>query len=296
MRNVCRLVMMGAFSLNLHASGVIACFDGVNGDPTTLRAGACATQNNFSTLPPNDSLDWSALGSSLNNTFTPSVNNPWQAVTNGGITAGLNIGPGFTGGPTLERVDNGFLYDPSGTGTWIPIPSTLANMFGGHFNSLPNTGAGAPYGDHLVGFADGQGPLLIQFSRGINSVGFYISTKNTVSVDATIKAYNVPNPTTSDIPILSYRVTDTLGGGENCAGLGNSPPVPCNDAPFLAIDALSNQFSSIVISTTDTNGFFMDGLYIGAAAEIPEPAPGLLIGGGIILLFGMASRRLRDRG
>ena len=133
-------------------------------------------------------------------------------------------------------------------------------------------------------FAAAQGPLLIQFSLPINSVGFYISSKNDFGVDATIKAYNVLNPTTSDIPILSYRVTDTAGGGANCAGLSQEPPVPCNDAPFLAIDAMSSQFMSIVISTTDTNGFYIDQMYLGAAEEVPEPASGLLIGGGILLL------------
>src|ERR1039457_3158749 len=165
MKGFCLVAALcAAFSANLMASGIIACFDGVNGDPTTPRLSACATQSNFTTLTPDDSLDWSALGSSLNNSYDPTAHGgaPWQAVTTGGVTAGLNLGPGFTGAPTLQRVDNGSLYDPSGT--WIPIPSTLADMFGGHFNSIPNAGAGQPYGDHLVGFAAGQGPLLIQFS------------------------------------------------------------------------------------------------------------------------------------
>jgi len=167
-------------------------------------------------------------------------------------------------------------------------------MFPGHFNSLPNPDAGTPYGDNLVGFAAAQGPLLIQFSLPVNSVGFFISSKNDFGVDATIKAYNVLNPTTSDIPMLSYRVTDTAGGGANCAGLSLKPPVPCNDAPFLAIDAMSSQFMSIVISTTDTNGFYIDGLSLGAMEEVPEPASGLLIGGGLVLI-GIVSRKLRTR-
>jgi hypothetical protein len=129
--------------------------------------------------------------------------------------------------------------------------------------------------------------------RPVNSVGFYISSKNDFGVDATIKAYNVLNPTTSDIPILSYRVTDTAGGGANCAGLSLKPPVPCNDAPFLAIDAMSSQFMSVVISTTDTNGFYIDGLSLGAAEEVPEPASVVLIGGGFVLIG--IGRKLRAR-
>jgi hypothetical protein len=288
------VTIFATFSANLQAAGIIACYDGINGDPTVLRGTACASQPSFSTMAPTDFLDWSALGGALNNTYDPTANAgaPWQAVTNGGITVGLNVGPGFTGNPTLERVDNGFLYNPSGT--WVPIPITLASMFPGHFNSLPNPDAGTPYGDNLVGFAAAQGPLLIQFSLPVNSVGFFISSKNDFGVDATIKAYNVLNPTTSDIPMLSYRVTDTAGGGANCAGLSLKPPVPCNDAPFLAIDAMSSQFMSIVISTTDTNGFYIDGLSLGAMEEVPEPASGLLIGGGLVLI-GIVSRKLRTR-
>jgi hypothetical protein len=293
------LAVLGPSSVNLMASGVIACYDGVNGDPSAIqRVGPCATQANFSTLAPNDSLDWSNLGSAatgplgVSNTWNTSLG-PWNAMTSGGITAGLTKGPGFTGGPTLGRVDNGFLYF-NGT-AWTQInASTQASMFGGHFDSIPDSTAGTPFGDHLVGFQAAQGPLLINFSMPINSVGFYISTKNSSTVDATIKAYDVLNPTTSTVPVLSYRVTDTAGGGANCAGLSLKPPVPCNDAPFLAIDALSNQFKSIVISTTDTNGFYIDQMYIAAAEEVPEPASALLIAGGIVL-FGLVSRKLHTR-
>jgi hypothetical protein len=217
------LAVLGPFSVNVMANGAIACYDGVNGDPSaTARVGPCATQANFSTLAPNDSLDWSKLGSAAtgplgvsNTTWNTSLG-PWSAMTNSCITVGLTKGPGFTGGPTLERVDNGFLYFNGST--WGQIDaSTQASMFNGHFDSIPDPGAGAPYGDHLVGFQAGQGPLLIQFSMPINSVGFYISTKNSSTVDATIKAYDTLNPTTSTIPVLSYRVTDTAGGrGKLC--------------------------------------------------------------------------------
>jgi hypothetical protein len=285
------VAILGAFSTNLNA-GIINCYDGVNGNPTVLRGSPCAAAP---TSPTVDFLDWNALGSALNNTYDPTANAgaPWQAVTNGGITVGLNVGPGFTGNPTLERVDNGFLYDPSGT--WVPVPITSASMFPGHFNSIPNADAGASYGDHLVGFAAAQGPLLIQFSSPIDMVGFYISSKNDSGVDATIKAYNVLNPTTSDIPILSYRVTDTTGGGANCVGLSLKPPVPCNDAPYLAVGGANGQFMSVVISTTDTNGFYIDELFLGAPTDVPEPASVFLIGGGLVLV-GVVSRKLLTRG
>jgi hypothetical protein len=287
--------------MNLQAAGVIACFDGVNGDPTMPRTGACATQVNFSTLPPDDFVDWMALGSAHANGYNPAANsgNPWQALSSGGMTVSLNTGPDFTGASNMQRVDNGYLYNP-GSG-WAPVPLSLASMFTGHFNQVPNMGVGNSYGDNLVGFTGNQGPLLIQFSAPVYSVGFYISSKVSLSVDATVKAYSVLNPTSSDIPILSYRVTDTAGGGSggSCPGLSQTPPVPCNDAPFLAIDGISQQFKSIVISSTDTRGFYIDTLYLGTTPGVsvepdtPEPASALLIGGG--LLLGIASCKFRAR-
>ncbi len=293
---LCVAVAILASSANLNAN-IINCYDGVNADPTTLRAAACATQATFSSSAT-DFLDWGALGSSLLNTYDPSANsnNPWQAVSNGGMTVGLNIGPGFSGNSTLERVDNGFLYNSGGS--WIPIPVTLASRFDGHFNSVPNAGSGTPYGDHLVGFNRAQGPLLIQFSSPIASIGFNISTKVTFAVDATVRAYSVANPTSSDIPILSYRVTDTGGGGAagSCPGLYQTPPVPCNDAPFLAVESSTAQIRSVVISSTDDRGFYIDSLFIGAEgpSTVPEPAAGLLIGGGL-LAFGIVSQKYRAR-
>ncbi len=97
------VTIFAAFSANLQAAGIIACYDGINGDPTVLRGTACASQPSFSTMAPTDFLDWSALGGALNNTYDPTAHAgaSWQAVTNGGMTVGLNVGPGFTGNPTL---------------------------------------------------------------------------------------------------------------------------------------------------------------------------------------------------
>jgi hypothetical protein len=262
--------------------------------------GGCALQTNFSVLPPNDFVDWglpvvpgeggTATGfgfASPGNVYNPESYGPWTATSLNGITAGVAQGPGFTGtDPYLMRVDNG-----------IPHGQNLVEMVDGHFNSIPNPDAGQPYGDHLVGFRTAQGPMLIQFSTAITSVGFYISSKDTTGVDATVKAYNTLNPDGNTVPILSYHVVDAGGGGE-CLGLytGN----PCNDAPFLAIDGVNQQFQSIVISIAGgSNGFFIDSLYLGTNLPapppgVPEPASALLIGGGIILL-GIASRKFRVR-
>ena len=150
-------------------------------------------------------------------------------------------------------------------------------MFQGHFDSIPDAGSGTPYGDHLVGFSSAQGPLLIQFSDALMSVGFNISSKVLLGVDATVKAYAVLNPTSSDIPIFLYQ----------------SPPVPCNDAPFVGIASSSAQIRSLLISSTDTAGFYINGLYLGTE-QVPEPAAVFLIGGGLLLIGGV-SRKYRAR-
>jgi len=277
-------VTLIAGSAQLSAANLVACYDGTNGDPTILRVAPCANQVSFSNFT-SQFIDWGVLGTSLGNTYDPAANSntAWQVVSSSGITVGLNTGPGFTGNPTLERVDNGYLYDLGES--WIPIPVSQASMFDGHFNSIPNAGSGAPYGDHLVGFGSAQGPLLIQFSAPVSAVGFYISSKVLLGVDATIKAYTTLNPTTSDIPFVSYRVTDTGGGGAggSCPGLYQSPPVPCNDAPFLAVNSALPQIRSVVITSSDTSGFYIDSLYFGAE-QVPEPATGLLIGIGLVAL------------
>ena len=164
-----------------------------------------------------------------------------------------------------------------------------------------------PYGDHVVGLLHGQAPLLINFDQSIFSVGFYISTKTNADFIATVKVYDHLNPLSSDTPILTYRIdTDGAGGGGDCASEYNG--VPCNDAPFLGIDGNSallgtpTSFRSMVISTNDNTGFYIDALYLGTVAgegnpgdpSVPEPASYTLIGGGMILVA-LATRKFKAR-
>ena len=90
------------------------------------------------------------------------------------------------------------------------------------------------------------------------------------------------------------------GGGGICDGLkpafpneGN-PPVPCNDAAFIAMDAGGVQrFTSIqVITSNVNNGFFISGLQFNAD-EVPEPGITLLMASGLagLWLFSAARRR-----
>ena len=300
------MALFAASAGNMMASGIVLCYDRVGAGPETQRLpdtpSPCATQSNFSVLPHTDYVDWGlatgltapyGLGSLYNNSFaTGGANVPWVAASTNGVTAGVNRADGFSGISTnLVRVDNVSVFD-------FPPPN---GTFSGHFN----------YGEHLVGFESAQGPMQITFGSAIASVGFYISTvtksgAGLVANDfsATVKAYGTTNPLSGDTPLFSYRIeSNGAGGGGNCNGISDTyPPVPCNDAPFLAVDAGNNlAIRSIVISTTDTSGFFIGGLTIADVhstvppdSAVPEPASALLIGGGMVLVA-LASRNYKSR-
>jgi hypothetical protein len=48
----------------------------------------------------------------------------------------------------------------------------------------------------------------------------------------------------------------------SCSTLANSPPVPCNLAPYIGVKGGNGNIRSIVISTTDTAGLLIDTLYL----------------------------------
>ena len=302
---VAMLALLAVSAGNLKASALLQCFDQIGAGSEVQRAsGTCATQATFSAMGAADFIDWGlptggsgayglGLASDPVHTFVPTSSQSWQARSAGGVTAGLNVEDGYTGSSTLMRADNGSPFIP---------PST--SIFTGHFNSQPNGSAQSPYGDHLVGFERGQGPMVIDFDVPITSVGFYISPKTLSGLsgfdfDATIKMYDHVNPLSTETPTLTYRISSNgSGGGGDCSALAIG--TACNDAPFLAVDGNSSllsipmSFRSIVISTSDNTGFFIDSLYIGAApldTTVPEPASALLIGGGMIAVALAARKR-----
>jgi len=307
------------------ASGIVACYDRVGAGTETARASValCSTQTNFGVLPSTDFVDWGlptnvvgtnpyGLGSAVGVTavfYDPSTftgHPDWNARSVGQVVAGVNVANGYSGvNEHITRLDQGTLSD-----------AVTGQIFTGHFNGKPNTDPLQPYGDHLVGLRDGQGPMLINFTApgggGISSVGFFISSYTAGLFNATIKAYDHLNPLSSETPFLTYRVTNDFGGPDaDCATQTNGPFSPCNDAPFISIDGNSallggtpQLIRSIVITTDDTvgnrTGLFIDGLYLPAGPavidpSVPEPASAFMIGGGM-LLIALASRKIRARG
>jgi hypothetical protein len=199
------------------------------------------------------------------------------------------------------------------------------NMAGSDPNAVPWIG------DHMVGFnspTDQQ--ARVSFNKGglgVDEVAFSVvgrsnsqtNNQSTVSsqwlsggsnpsgiFEVLVQAYDNVNPTLGTL-LFSYEV---LVGGTNPAfgactaaresggqGLDQSVPVPCNDSPIIDVKGTKGVFNirSIVISsTTDSAGFYLDGLYYdqaGAAIAAPEPTELFLIGGGLIVTALLAKRR-----
>jgi hypothetical protein len=229
--------------------------------------------------------------------------------------------------PIIERRDNLALV-PDGFGSWTtPGPTVL--KYDGRFDAPPDPSTQAsPYiGDHLIGFQTGNAGILLTFNVPIYSVGFRISarsnTQGTVNAvgggtgnaqDVRVQAFNITNPTNLTVPYLSFQLQDSTGFGQ-CTGLGNidsdNPnPQPCNDAPYIGIDSTSSLFttspiqalpgnpwiSSVYITSTDPNGFYIDQLYLNTQVTsvdtgAPEPATPILIGSGLAAAAMFLKRR-----
>jgi hypothetical protein len=297
--------LFSALLPSVKAAGIISCYAASNTAAVPTTATACLSQVNF-----NDTLQWnsSAIGlpmdSNTNSSFTPGPGTPWIVPSSGNawgvLGVGVNAGPGFSGSALLlETFESGRVYNTGGA-NWAKLTSVGIRAFEGHFNSSSDPLSPTTAGDYVMGFAAAAGPMQLSFDSPIGALGFYISTRSgfpsttnpgTRPVDATIRAYTL-DPLLGGVPILSYRVTDT-GGGGMCASLNTvtGQPIPCNDAPFIGINGGGQLFNYITITTTDSTGFFISSL---AIEEVPEPAPGFLIGGGVLLLA-MASRKLRAR-
>jgi len=172
-----------------------------------------------------------------------------------------------------------------------------------------------PYvGDHLLGFnVTHDQPLLISFTnQGVDGVAFSVAGRSNTQTNGQaaaqmnwlagagttpngifeimVRAYDNVNPNAGAL-LYSYEVEVNSSFG-TCTTLSNPTPVPCNDAPVLALNGTKGLFNirSIVISSsTDSLGFFVDELHLDQGA--PEPAEALLIGSGLIFIGITAKRR-----
>src|SRR5205823_7383394 len=109
------------------------------------------------------------------------------------------------------------------------------------------------------GNISGNGSLQLSFSGHLSQIGFRIASNESASNTnfvATLVAYN------GSTVVHTYTI-NVGGGGGICDSLrvpsnnpNATPPVPCNDAAFIAMDAGPQRFTSIQIFTSGTNGFY----------------------------------------
>ncbi|HEV3332672.1 MAG TPA: PEP-CTERM sorting domain-containing protein [Bryobacteraceae bacterium] len=243
-------------------------------DGTTVISNACVSQSQIFTSDP---VDWlAALGPADKN---PTAG-PWQTSNNG-----VNITLSSVG--LLQRAQNTvFAWDGSEWNLPDFVANDTVNTFQGHFGA-PSSPTSTPiFGDALVGVV-GPSALTINFSAPILSAGFMISSKTLSNFNATIQAFDSSNNLLGTYSIVAQ------GLGGLCAGLGNYPnPQPCNNAPFLGFLGQNPQaqISSLVVSTNDTNGMFLDSLFVQDSQAVPEPSVIFLMGSGLCVI-GLFRRR-----
>ena len=277
---------------------------------------ACYTSGMFSFA---DSLDWGAavnLGGTGQSGFGPAYQNagnpqsalPWNARSVGNVNIYASLAAGFTGTPVLTRADNAYWgYGPVVTtgGTfnqYEPLDNETAPQhlitFAGHFANNPTSLNPNLLGEHLLGDISGNGSLVLGFNHNVSQIGFRIASNSSSSnadFAATIIAYN------GSTILHTYSINVAGGGGicdllqSNAVNPNATPPLPCNDAAFIVMDAGPQRFTSIQVITSNLNGgFFISGLQFNADfAEVPEPGMVLLTAGGLagLWLFSTARRR-----
>jgi len=260
-----------ALTMAAQATSLSCSLEGPN---DTVVSTACVTQNQIFT---NDPVNWlTAFGPADQN---PS-SGPWTTSNDG-----VNITLSSVG--LLQRAQNTvFAWDGS---EWT-LPDFVANdnvnTFEGHFGAPSSPTSTPALGDALVGVV-GPSSLTINFSAPVLSAGFDISSKTLANFTATLQAFDSNNNLLGTYTI----VANGLGG--LCAGLGNLTPnpTPCNNAPFIGfLGQNAAQISSLVVSTNDTNGLFLDSLYVQDSQAVPEPSVIFLMGSGLCVI-GLFRRR-----
>jgi len=264
------LAVTGILAGSLSANSVLSC--SYNGGPFVSTG--CRSLATFSFT---ESLDWAnAYGSADRNdpnqyAIFDTSNGPWISnPTGNGITVGASFGPGNIGNTSLARYDN-FEMVLEGS-QW---QFALLDGYATYNLSFAKFGAG----DNLLTTNNGSGPLELTFSQGISGAMFRVSTPTSGDTVATIAAYAVDHPTLLDTPIMTYTVQATNASGP-CYTLFQSPPVPCDQAPYIGVQGGNGNIRSIVITTPDTAGLMIDTLYLDeyVSTGVPEPGTFSIIG------------------
>jgi len=287
------------------ATGITGCL--LNGQSLLLNQ--CYNPNTF--FSNSLTVDWGtafgqATGSPQNPT-NPSLA-PWNTSI-AGVNVSVGVGTDFSGSgsPSLMRVNNeAFLWNGSAwvNPQFLPTsdPRYATDTYTGQFNA-PGPTPSSGDGDHLLmvsGMTNGNfntGSMVINLSQGVSSAGMLLSvlnTTNNTNFGATIQAFD------NHSNLLATYHIDTQGVGGECASLSvQSAPTPCNDAPFIGIQApgnLSNQliYQLVISATAPTGGadsLLLDSFEFQEGVTLPEPTVVFLCGTGLVLI-GLFRRKL----
>lgn len=255
-----------------------------------------------------------------------SLGQPVDTTAAGGGSWAVDEQIATTSNMMVERADNtAFAWDAA-ISQWV-FPTFLVygsgspnsiTTFAGHFNAPSYESSTSPYGapsnyyggvgqfgDPLLGaVANPQAPqadaqMTFDFSQALYGVAFQVSNASGTNTDfiATLDAYDG-----SGNLIGVYQVnTNGTGDGGACPGLINpllpptySDPSPCNNAPVIQFYDPEGRVKSVVLTVNDTQGLYVDGMYLDVSTPDPGPAP--LIGGGLVILALLAKRLNRSQG
>ncbi|HEY1339759.1 MAG TPA: hypothetical protein VGF59_19740 [Bryobacteraceae bacterium] len=257
-----------------------------------------------------DKVDWySALGAADNTgTNQHATGSAWTGLSQNGITVSLQASNTLGRFDNVSKIFNGSIWQSASTadpnlqtfrGNFDAPPNTAGPEYnvGSNYNSAAltdNNAAAANYGDHLVKVMGGS-DLTLDFSTGIEGLGFRISASQLATFDVTMALYSDVAHTS----LAGFFSASGFDGGGDCAALDNSTPAPCNIAPLVGWINSGTPILSAVIHTNDAQGFLIDTLFLQTAGgnnnngndPTPEPAVVGLVGAGLLAIVVRARRR-----
>jgi hypothetical protein len=280
----------------LSASSVIDC----SGNSAAVNSCYASKLPSFTTQ-----LDWAVFGSPDGTIH----NGVWTAPN---VLAGLDVSVSGQNLVQVNPVDEGLRLAYNLGTVFFGSQWTLASSipaagytFAGHFNETSNPSAPlatiqADPSTHLLGLAlngaSANRQMLIDFTSGVATFGFFASSEFASNFDLRVQVFAGAGGTGS---VLSDETFSYTGVGGQCSSMLSAPfqPTGCNDAPFIYgsgfLSGQNGTAMSVVLSTTDSKGFYISNLYL--STQVPEPGSIVLCGIGMALLvLGTRKRWRRD--
>ncbi len=172
----------------------------------------------------------------------------------------LGVADGIPHEPTWEASGTGLQVTLGSGGDLRRTDNVLRgvrSLFLGHFE----------LGDHLVGISGPGSFILLVFDQDITDLGFRVAAAQTAGFNFTMQAFG--DMTGSGTPIFDNAWTGLTGGGV-CSTLHSN--VACDDAPFVGFTGASG-VRSLLLTSSDPNGFFIDSLHYNLLGSDPGGDP-----------------------